>query len=89
MTPVFHQFTLLTDRRDAIMKALAEQQIASAIYYPIPLHEQEAIRATLTREMPCPVAEDYSQRCLSLPIYPELSTDTIDRICAIVRQQFE
>lgn len=88
-TPVFHQFTLLCDRRESIQKALADEQIASAIYYPIPLHQQEAIRAMLTREMLCPVAEDYAQRCVSLPIYPELTDNTIDRICTVIRKQFD
>ncbi|MEI6212593.1 MAG: DegT/DnrJ/EryC1/StrS family aminotransferase, partial [Desulfuromonadales bacterium] len=38
---VYHQYTLLTDRRDTIMAKLAEQQISSAVYYPIPLHRQD------------------------------------------------
>lgn len=88
VTPVFHQFTLLCDRREAIQKALADEQIASAIYYPIPLHQQEAIRAKLTRDMPCPVAEDCAKRCVSLPIYPELTNEVIDRICTLIKQAF-
>jgi len=38
---VYHQYTLLTDERDAIMQRLHEARISSAIYYPIPLHRQE------------------------------------------------
>jgi len=85
VTPVFHQYTLLSEKRDAAMAALKEEQIASAIYYPIPLHRQEAIEAHLTRNMSCPVAEDYSKRCFSLPVYPELPDATIDRIAGVVR----
>lgn len=91
VTPVFHQYTLLTDNgdaatRDVVMAALKEADIASAIYYPIPLHRQEAIEAHLSREMSCPVAEDYSKRCFSLPVYPELPDVTIDRIAEVVRR---
>jgi len=85
VTPVFHQFTMITEQREAIQKALGEQQIASAIYYPIPLHQQEAIRALLPQEIAYPISEDFSQRCLSLPVYPELTDATIDRICDIIR----
>ncbi|MEE9321010.1 MAG: DegT/DnrJ/EryC1/StrS family aminotransferase [Granulosicoccus sp.] len=85
VTPVFHQFTILTEQRDEIQKALGEQQIASAIYYPIPLHQQEAIRSLLTQENTYPISEDLSQRCLSLPIFPEMTDATIDRICNIIR----
>ena len=84
VTPVFHQFTLITDKRDAIQQALTDAQIASAIYYPVPLHRQEAIKAHMTGEVNCPIAEDYSERCVSLPIYPELEDSTIDRISDIV-----
>ena len=87
--PVFHQYTLLSGRRDAIMEALKAEGIASAIYYPIPLHRQEAIVATLASEPSCPVAEQYSERCLSLPIYPELADATVDRIAEVVRRAVE
>jgi len=39
---VYHQYTLLSGRRDAIMSALADAEIASAVYYPVPLHRQRA-----------------------------------------------
>ncbi|MBX2882377.1 MAG: DegT/DnrJ/EryC1/StrS family aminotransferase [Granulosicoccus sp.] len=83
--PVFHQFTLLTDQRAAIQKALSEEQIASAIYYPIPLHKQKAIRGQMSGDAHCPISEDYSERCLSLPIYPELPGESIDRIVSVVK----
>lgn len=82
---VFHQFTLLTDKRDAIMKALTAEKIASAIYYPIPLHKQKAISGLLTSKPNCPVSEKHSERCMSLPIYPELTDDAIDRIVSVVK----
>ncbi len=82
---VFHQYTFLTERREDISKALTENSIASAIYYPIPLHQQEAIKAQMTSTPHCPVAEKISANCLSLPIYPELENEKIERICGIVK----
>jgi len=84
-TPVFHQFTLLIDNRDTVKQALSDAQIASAVYYPIPLHQQTAMVKLMPVVNPCPHAEAIAQRCLSLPIYPEMSQQSIDRVCNVVR----
>jgi len=89
VTPVFHQYTLLSEKRDRIMEALKAERIASAIYYPIPLHRQEAIAAHLPGECSCPVSEQYAGRCFSLPIYPELADSTIDRIVDVVHRALD
>lgn len=81
---VYHQYTVLSDRRDAIAQALQAQQIASAIYYPIPLHRQPAF-ADACAEQCLPVSEAVAACCLSLPIYPELSDAAVDQICAVIR----
>jgi len=85
---VYHQYTLLTDRRDDIQKALAAQQIASAIYYPVPLHQQKVF-ADIAAGQHFPVTESVASRCLSLPIYPELPDAGIDEICSIIRQTLQ
>ncbi|MEW5837502.1 MAG: DegT/DnrJ/EryC1/StrS family aminotransferase [Pseudomonadota bacterium] len=84
-THVFHQYTLLAEHREVIQQALAAEKIASAIYYPIPLHQQNVFKADYPA-LSLPVAEDVAQRCLSLPIYPELSDVAIDQICAVIRR---
>ena len=82
---VFHQYTLLTDDRAAIQQALTERKIASAIYYPVPLHQQKVF-ADISAGAHFPVTESVAQRCLSLPIYPELSNEAIDEVCGVIRQ---
>ena len=69
---VYHQYTLLSERRDAIMQALQAADIASAIYYPVPLHKQKVF-ADQCAGLALPITEQVSERCLSLPIYPELT----------------
>ena len=81
---VFHQYTLQSERRDAIQQALTATGIASAIYYPIPLHRQ-ALYAEQCRQAVLPVAEAAAARVLSLPISPLLTDEQIDRVCAVVR----
>jgi dTDP-4-amino-4,6-dideoxygalactose transaminase len=82
---VYHQYTLLTDAREKIQQALAAHQIASAIYYPVPLHQQKVF-ADISAGQSFPIAESVSQRCLSLPIYPELTNEAIDEICEVIRR---
>lgn len=80
---VYHQYTILTDRREELQAALAEAKIASAVYYPIPLHRQEVF-ADLCRDVSFPVSEQVASRVLSLPIYPELTRAQIERVVKII-----
>ena len=81
---VYHQYTVLTEQRDSIMKKLSEHDIASAIYYPIPLHQQPVF-AELCQDVSLPVSEHVAQHCMSLPIHPELTNKQIDEIVAVIK----
>jgi dTDP-4-amino-4,6-dideoxygalactose transaminase len=81
---VYHQYTILSDKRDAIQKALTEAGVACAVYYPVPLHQQEMFAAT-HGSVKLPVAERTAQRCLSLPISPMLQDVQVERIAEVVR----
>jgi UDP-N-acetyl-3-dehydro-alpha-D-glucosamine 3-aminotranferase len=82
---VYHQYTILASRRDDIMQALAEKDIASAIYYPVPLHLQKSYSGLGYKEGDFPVSENLSRRVLSLPIYPELNPADVDLISETIR----
>ncbi|MBI1921510.1 MAG: DegT/DnrJ/EryC1/StrS family aminotransferase [Geobacter sp.] len=81
---VYHQYTVLTDRRDAIMKALGDAGIASAIYYPIPLHRQEVF-ADACRDISLLVSEDVASRCMSLPIFPEMTEEQVREVVRVIK----
>lgn len=82
---VYHQYTILSDQRDAIQKVLNDSGIACAVYYPVPLHRQEMFAAT-HGDVSLPVTERTAQRCLSLPISPMLKDEQIRRIVGAIRQ---
>jgi dTDP-4-amino-4,6-dideoxygalactose transaminase len=84
-THVYHQFTIRSERRDAIREALAKEGIASSVFYPMPLHQQPAYES-LAKGVSLPVAEKVSRTVLSLPIHPLLDEASIDRIAACVRK---
>jgi dTDP-4-amino-4,6-dideoxygalactose transaminase len=81
---VYHQFTLLCDHRERLAEALAQAGVASAIYYPTPLHRQEALQSR-ARHGALPVCESVARRCLSLPIYPELRDEQVEYIAGVIR----
>ena len=84
-THVYHQFTIRSERRDAIREALSKEGIASSVFYPMPLHQQPAY-ASIAKGVSLPVSEKVSKTVLSLPIHPLLDEASIDRIAACVRK---
>ena len=78
----WNQFTLrvTNGKRDALMEHLAANQIGSAIYYPVPLHRQECFSNLAGVEARLPICEKMADEVLSIPIYPELSTEQIDHV---------
>jgi dTDP-4-amino-4,6-dideoxygalactose transaminase len=81
---VYHQYTVLADCRDAIMAALTTAGIASAIYYPIPLHRQDVF-AEAFKGVFLPVAEETANRCMSLPIFPEMTDAQVREVVGVIK----
>ena len=79
---VYHQFTLLSDRRDALRAHLAEAGIGAAVYYPIPLHRQPALAPYAPGAPALPVSERAAERVLSLPMFPELTEQEVEAVVA-------
>jgi len=77
---VFHQYTIRVPRRDGVQRALANEGVPSTVYYPVPLHLQGIYRSLGYKSGSLPEAERASAECLSLPIYPEMSSDQITRV---------
>lgn len=79
------QYTIMTDRRDALQSALKAQGIPTAVYYPNPLHRQSAYSGGLVPEAGLPATERVASRILSLPMHPYLDEGVQDRIVGAVR----
>jgi UDP-2-acetamido-2-deoxy-ribo-hexuluronate aminotransferase len=83
-THVYHQYTIRTPERNTLQMRLRENDISSVVYYPIPLHLQEAAGFLGYKKGDFPVAEETADKVLSLPIFPELEEATVRKIAAIV-----
>jgi dTDP-4-amino-4,6-dideoxygalactose transaminase len=71
--------------RDGLRRFLEQKGIASAIYYPVPLHHQECFRA-FGAYPSLPVAEAVANEVVSLPVFPELTKEESAAVIAAVRE---
>lgn len=86
-THVFHQYTLKVNGvdRDELRKKLAEKEIPAMIYYPIPLHKQEAYKNERYGENDFPVTLDLCKTVISLPMHTELDQEQLTYITENVK----
>ncbi|MBB6450008.1 hypothetical protein HNR44_001986 [Geomicrobium halophilum] len=84
----YHQYCIELQERDHLAEALDEKGISSAIYYPVPLHLQEAFQYLSYQEGDFPISEKVSKQILALPIFPELSEPLQDKIVDAVSKFF-
>jgi dTDP-4-amino-4,6-dideoxygalactose transaminase len=83
---VYHQYTIMDKKRDKIQEKLRDERVSSVVYYPMPLHLQEALRFLGYHRGDFPVAERAAREVLSLPMYPELEEPVIAKIAKIIKQ---
>ncbi len=81
---VFHQYTLqvLQGDRTNIVSSLKAAGISSMVYYPIPVHKQEAFR----NDQSLPICENLCKTVISLPIGTEMSQESIEYIAYTFKQ---
>jgi dTDP-4-amino-4,6-dideoxygalactose transaminase len=75
-----------TSGRDDLQKHMAEQNIATGLHYPIPVHLQKGYAFLGYRAGDFPVAEQRASEILSLPMYPQLGKEQLERVVEAVLQ---
>jgi dTDP-4-amino-4,6-dideoxygalactose transaminase len=85
---VYHQFTIRSHKRDLLASALQKENIASAVYYPVPLHQQDVFLKLYHYSERLPQTEQCSREVLSLPMFPELSREEISLIADVMNGAF-
>ena len=86
----WHQFTVrVTDgRRDVLQQYLKSKGIPSMVYYPIPIHQQEAYRMSRIAEEGLPNSEELCKEVLSLPMHTELDEEQLSYIVENIKNFF-
>lgn len=87
---VFHQYTvkIKDGKRDEFREYLSGEGIPSMIYYPVPLHFQNAFKKPGIEAGAFPVAENLSKVVISLPIHTEMVEEQLEFICNKIRGFF-
>jgi dTDP-4-amino-4,6-dideoxygalactose transaminase len=87
-THIYHLFIVETGQRAALQEHLKAAGISTNIHYPIPIHLQQAYRELGYSKGHFPKAEQLAERMLSLPMFPELRSDQIQRVAEEIRKFF-
>ena len=82
---VYHLFVVRTPDRDALRNHLGNAGVASAIHYPTPIHLQPCYAGTASSPGELPVSERLAAESCSLPIFPSITEEELDRIGSAVR----
>ncbi len=85
---VWHQYVIRAPRRDALREFLSARKIGSEIYYPVPLHMQDALKGLGYAEGDFPEAERAAGEVLALPMFPELREDEQETVVAAIAEFF-
>jgi len=87
---VFHQYTLRVKngKRDELQKYLAQKNIPSMVYYPLPLYKQEAFLQYVEEGFSLPVTEQLCTEVISLPVHTEFDQEVLDVIITEIKNYF-
>jgi len=83
---VYHVYTLRTDDRDGLQAALQAEGIQTGIHYPVPVHLQPAYADLGYGRGAFPRSEAAAEQVLSLPLYPELSSQAVAEVAGAVKK---
>jgi dTDP-4-amino-4,6-dideoxygalactose transaminase len=83
---VFHLYVVRVNRRDELQEALEKRGISTSIHYPTPLPFLEAYDYLGHEPQEFPIAYEYQDQILSLPMYPELTDEMIEYTAESIRE---
>jgi dTDP-4-amino-4,6-dideoxygalactose transaminase len=82
----WHQFVIRAKRRDELLRHLEAAQIGYAIYYPVPLHQQECFAYLGYKQGDFPESERAAKEAVALPIFPGLREEEINAVVRAIRR---
>jgi len=85
LSHVWHLFVVLVNDRDHFRTNLEQKGVATGVHYPTPIPFQPAFRELGYVRGQFPVTEDAMSRCVSLPMFPELTEQERDHVVAVIR----
>jgi dTDP-4-amino-4,6-dideoxygalactose transaminase len=86
VTPVYHIYAIRVQNRDEVVHSLTQEGIGSGVHYPVPIHLQKAYRSLGHGPGSFPIAEKCAAEFVSLPMFPELTSEQVDYVVQGVTQ---
>ncbi len=84
---VYNQYIVrVKEKRDELRSFLGGKNIATEIYYPLPLHLQDCFASLGYKKGDFPESEKAADEIIALPIFPELTTDQLEYVAASISQ---
>ena len=84
--PVFHLFVVQVEERDRFVRYMADADVECNLHYPVPCHLQKAYAHLGYQKGSCPKAEYLAAHCVTLPLFPEMREDEIERVIRLCNQ---
>ena len=84
----YHQYVIRAKRRNELQAHLRNKGVATSVFYPLSLHQQECFRPLGYRRGDFPVSEKAAKEVLALPVYPELTSEQQDYIVESIREYY-
>ncbi len=85
---IFHLYVVRVDNREALMVYLKDKGIATGLHYPIPIHLQPAYSELGHDVGDFPITEEYADKILSLPIFPEMDDEKVAHVVDAIRSYY-
>jgi dTDP-4-amino-4,6-dideoxygalactose transaminase len=85
---VHHLFVVQCTDRDSLRAYLDSVGVQTGLHYPLPLHQQPALRDLVPAGLSLPHAENAAQSVLSLPMFPDMTEGQVDTVCRAVAAYF-
>jgi dTDP-4-amino-4,6-dideoxygalactose transaminase len=83
---VYHQYVVLTDKREKFMAFMKSKNIGTNIHYPHPVYAMPAYAYLGYKAGACPVSELSANSCVSLPLFPEMTDEEVSTVIQAINQ---
>jgi dTDP-4-amino-4,6-dideoxygalactose transaminase len=85
-THAFHLYVIRVEEREKVQQQLSDEGVASAVYYPQPVHLSGPCRSLGHREGDFPVSEAACRETLAIPLYPEMTEEQFQKVLEVVER---
>jgi dTDP-4-amino-4,6-dideoxygalactose transaminase len=85
-THIFHLYVIRVNDREKVQQELSKEGVASAVYYPQPVHLSEPCRSLGYSDGDFPVSEAASRETLAIPLYPEITEEQFEKVLQVVER---